>query len=158
MTTKKVFSLSSNLLRVGVGAICFRDGKVLMLRRAYAHGSGSWSTPGGHIEFGESPESTAIRETREETSVTVSDPQFIAITNDIFKSEGKHYITIWMKVQYVSGEASLTAPEESTEIGWFDWDLLPQPLFIPMQNLMAGKHYPSDHNHVMAMIRQSINI
>ena len=138
----------SNLPKVGIGVICSKDGKVLMIHRAHAHGSGSWSMPGGHLEFGETPEQCAIRETKEETGVDVVDPQFVAITNDIFESENKHYITIWIQVRYAGGEAMLTAPEESTEVGWYDWDHLPQPLFIPLQNLLAGKHYPLDHERI----------
>ena len=78
----------------------------------------------------------------EETGVTGANPRFVALTNDIFPEEGKHYITIWMLVDYAGGDAALTAPEESTEVGWFGWDALPQPLFIPMQNLLAGRSYP----------------
>lgn len=138
---------------VGVGAVCCRNGKVLMLHRLNAHGSGTWSTPGGHLEFSETPELTAIREFKEETGLDVVNPRFAAITNDIFPDENKHYITIWMKVDFLCGEEKLAAPEESTEIGWFDWDALPQPLFIPMQNLIAGRHYPVDHQSVMNLIK-----
>lgn len=141
------------LPKVGVGAICCRGGKLLLIHRAYAHGSGTWSTPGGHLEFGESPELTAIRELKEETGLDVVNPRFAAITNDIFPDEDKHYITIWMKVDFLCGEEKLAAPEESTEIGWFDWDALPQPLFIPMKNLIAGRHYPVEHQSVMNLIK-----
>lgn len=126
-----------------------------MLHRVNAHGSGTWSTPGGHLEFGETPELTAIRETKEETGVDVVNPRFAALTNDIFPDENKHYITIWMKVDFLCGEERLAAPEESTEVGWFDWDALPEPLFIPMKNLLAGRHFPSDHQKVMAQIRKN---
>lgn len=128
---------------VGVGVICSRNGKVLLLHRAHAHGAGSWSMPGGHLEFGETPEDCALREMLEETGVHGVHPRFVALTNDIFPKEGKHYITIWMQVDYAGGIAALTAPEESTEVGWFDWKTLPQPLFIPLQNLLGGKSNPS---------------
>jgi hypothetical protein len=47
--------------RVGVGIIITKGNQVLLLRRHNAHGAGSWSTPGGHLDFGESPEACAIR-------------------------------------------------------------------------------------------------
>jgi 8-oxo-dGTP diphosphatase len=122
--------------RVGVGVICLHHNRLLMVKRVNAHGSGTWSTPGGHLDFGESPESCALRELTEETGVLGIAPRIIALTNDIFPTEGKHYITIWVRVEHASGEASLTAPDESSEVKWFDWDNLPQPLFIPLQNLL----------------------
>jgi len=94
-----------------------------------------------------------LREFREETGITASHPQFVALTNDIFAAEHRHYLTVWVRVEYLSGEARLAAPEESTEIGWFGWDDLPQPLFLPMQNLLAGRHYPANHQAIMAKIK-----
>ena len=73
------------------------------------HGAGSWSTPGGHLEFGESLEECAIRETKEETGVSITDVKFRAVTNDIFEESGKHYITIWMQGNYSSGKAVINA-------------------------------------------------
>ncbi len=42
--------------RVGVGIIIRKGDRVLLLRRKNVHGGGSWSTPGGHLDFSESPE------------------------------------------------------------------------------------------------------
>jgi 8-oxo-dGTP diphosphatase len=80
----------------------------------------------------------------EETGVTIKNIRFFAVTNDIFEAEGKHYVTIWMSADYERGSAFVAAPEESTEVGWFDQSALPEPLFFPFQNLVSGKHYPVD--------------
>jgi 8-oxo-dGTP diphosphatase len=128
--------------RVGVGIIITRNNQVLLLKRLNVHGSGHWSTPGGHLDFGETPEECAIRETKEESGLDIVNVAFKAITNDFFIAENKHYITIWMQGDYQSGKAEVAAPYESSEIGWFDWDKLPQPLFLPFQNLLSGKCYP----------------
>ena len=69
--------------------------------------------------------------------------KFRVITNDVFVAEQKHYITLWFDAKYVSGEAKALAPEEESEVGWFTWDSLPQPLFLPLQHLLEGKTYPS---------------
>ena len=128
--------------RVGVGVIIKHGNQVLLLRRRNVHGSGSWSTPGGHLEFGETPEACAAREAREETGVEVGSLVFRAITNDLFPAEGRHYITIWMEAEYLSGEAVVAAAYESDAVGWFDWDDLPGPLFLPLRNLLDGRCYP----------------
>lgn len=127
---------------VGVGIIITRGERTLLLHRHHAHGTGTWSSPGGHLEFGESPEDCARREAKEETGLDLVDVRFKCLTNDIFQAEGKHYITIWMEGESEAGEAVVDAPEEAFEIGWFRWDELPEPLFLPLQNLLAGKTYP----------------
>ncbi len=133
--------------RVGVGIIITRGQQVLLLRRKYVHGAGSWSTPGGHLEYGETPDECARREAREETGVEITDVHFVAITNDLFESEGKHYITVWMTGLYQSGEAVVGAEYEMSEVGWFDWDAIPQPLFLPLQHLLEGNSYPANVLH-----------
>ncbi|HLQ30444.1 MAG TPA: AAC(3) family N-acetyltransferase [Ktedonobacteraceae bacterium] len=95
------------------------------------------------VDFGELPEETAVRETQEETGVTISDVKFRVITSDVFEAEQKHYITVWFEAKYVSGEPKAQAPEEESEVGWFTWDALPQPLFLPLQHLLEGQTYPS---------------
>jgi 8-oxo-dGTP diphosphatase len=127
--------------RIGVGVIITKSNSVLLLRRRNVHGSGTWSTPGGHLEFGESPEQCAIREACEETSVKVESLDFRGVTNDIFEAEGKHYITIWFQAKLWSGEAVVAAADEMSEVGWFGWDDLPTPLFLPLRNLLDGKGY-----------------
>jgi 8-oxo-dGTP diphosphatase len=128
--------------RVGVGVIVRKGDQVLLLRRKNVHGSGTWSTPGGHLDFQESPEACAIRETKEETDLDIRSPHFVAVTNDVFPVEGRHYITLWMEAKYQSGEPILNAPYESDAIGWFSWNELPSLLFIPLQHLVDGQCYP----------------
>lgn len=128
---------------VGVSVLVMNGDRVLLEKRQHTHGAGAWGPPSGHIDFGEAPEETAIRETKEETGVSISDVKFRVITNDVFEAEQKHYITVWFDAKYVSGEAKARAPEEESEVGWFTWDSLPQPLFLPLQHLLEGKTYPS---------------
>ncbi len=126
---------------VGVATIITRGDEVLLLKRKNAHGDGTWSTPGGHLDFGETPEQCAIRETREETGLDISEVKFKAMTNDVFEVEGKHYISIWMEGRYAGGEPIVNAEYESSEVGWFAWTALPEPLFLPFQHLLEGNFY-----------------
>jgi 8-oxo-dGTP diphosphatase len=131
-----------NYPRVGVAAIIEKNGQVLLVKRKNAHGAGTWAVPGGHLEFGETPEECVIRETREEVGIAITNVRFSAITNDIFPEEGRHYITIWMHGMLQSGEPRIAAAREVAEVGWFSWNALPSPLFLPMQNLLDGNGYP----------------
>ena len=128
--------------KVGVGVVVIKDGKILLGKRKNAHGKGAWCFPGGHLEFNESWEDCALRETMEETGITIKNIRFGTATNDIFQAEGKHYITIFMLSDYGSGEVKIMEPEKCERWDWFEWDNLPQPLFVPIQNLHKRNYNP----------------
>lgn len=127
--------------KVGVSVLIRKGNTILLEKRAHVHGAGTWGPPSGHINFGEAPEQTAARETREETGVSIKNITFRCVTNDVFTQEQKHYITLWFDAEYASGELKVQAPEEESDAGWFDQDALPQPLFLPLQHLVEGKVY-----------------
>jgi 8-oxo-dGTP diphosphatase len=130
--------------RVGVGVIVTKGERILLIKRKGVHGRGMWSTPGGHLEYGESPEACAIRETKEETGIDITGVRAIGYTNDVFEESGLHYITLWMAAEFKAGEATVAAPYEASEVGWCARDALPEPLFLPLWNLIRGKSYPPD--------------
>lgn len=58
------------LLRIGAYALCRDGGRLLCCRLAPDQPSpGSWTLPGGGIEFGEHPEAAVLRELAEETGL-----------------------------------------------------------------------------------------
>ncbi len=131
------------IARIGIGVFIFKDGKFLMGKRMGSHGEGSWSVPGGHLEFGESFADTAKREVLEETGVNIKNVRFGAVTNDYFENEQKHYVTIWMLADHESGEATILEPEKFVNQGWFDFDTLPEPLFLPWKQLLNSEFIES---------------
>jgi ADP-ribose pyrophosphatase YjhB (NUDIX family) len=54
-----------------VGVIVPRRGRLLFVRRRFEPYAGKWSLPSGFMEYGETPEETARRETLEETGLRV---------------------------------------------------------------------------------------
>ena len=128
--------------KVGVAIIINRNNQVLLIKRKNVHGAGSWSTPGGHLEFGETPEQCAAREAKEEVDLDVVNIRFRAITNDIFDDLGLHYISIWMEGKSSSGDPKIADDYEVEALGWFPWDSLPEPRFLPFANLLKGNCYP----------------
>lgn len=135
--------------QVGLAVVVERGGQVLLLKRTGSHGEGTWAPPGGHVEFGESLEECAVRETLEETGVVIGDVEFVAITNDLFPSEQKHYLTVWVEATYLSGQASVTDPDKVAQVSWVSWDALPEQLFIPFDNLLRGRSYPAATRYAM---------
>lgn len=132
-----------NAPRVGVGVLVWHDRKVLLGRRRGAHGAQSWSFPGGHLEFGEAWEACAVREVREETGLELAAISFAAVTNDVFTEAGKHYITIFMHGHAGSSAAERREPDKCEGWAWFAWSDLPQPLFLPIRNLLASGYAPA---------------
>ena len=130
--------MSQERPKIGVGVMVVRDGRVLLGQRLASHGAGSWQFPGGHLEYGESPEACAAREVLEETGLVVANIRPVTFTNDIFHDEGKHYVTLYMRADYVDGEAQVLEPEKCATWGWFLWDEMPSPRFLPIENLLAS--------------------
>ncbi|GAA3014151.1 hypothetical protein Sfulv_27670 [Streptomyces fulvorobeus] len=59
--------------RPGIAAaIVVHEGRVLTVRRRVSEGQLSWQFPAGEVEPGESCEGAAVRDTKEETGLTVS--------------------------------------------------------------------------------------
>lgn len=124
---------------IGVGCIVVRaDGHLLMVQNQ----RGFWSTPGGHLDFGESPAECAARETFEEAGIRVGAVEFVAITNDVLHDAGRHYLTIWMRADVADSELLIGDPAEIAAAQWFAPDALPEPRHVYFENLLAGRSLP----------------
>lgn len=115
----------------GIGVFIWKDGKFLMGQRAGDHGAGTWSVPGGWLEAGESWEQAAIREVKEETGLRIQNIRFVTATNNVFGSEQKHTVTIWLDSEWASGEPRILEPDKFIKQGWYTFPSLPSPLFEP---------------------------
>ena len=57
--------------QLAVSAAIFREGRILLVRRARSPGKGFYSLPGGRVEFGESLHTALHREVDEETAIKI---------------------------------------------------------------------------------------
>ena len=128
---------------LGVGVLILRDGRLLLGRRRGAHGAGTWAPPGGHIDEGENVESTARREVREETGLELGRTVIGPTTEDRFP-EGKHFLTTFVIADAPTGTPANLEPEKCEGWEWFRWAELPEPLFLPLQQLRARGFAPDD--------------
>ena len=147
--------MSTNTKKVGagVGVMIFSDGKVLLGKRhndpqkadSELHGEGTWTMPGGKLDFGESFEQGACREVFEETEIKLSEEKLkvISISNDIVKDA--HFVTIGLFCDDFNGEPKVMEPDEIVEWKWFSLDNLPNKIFFPskkiLKNYLDGKFY-----------------
>ncbi len=120
-------------IRVGVAALVPDGERLLVLRRAGAHGAGTWGLPGGHQEFGESPEQTAVREVAEETGLRVLAAARRGFTDDPMPEIGRHYVTLFVECRVVAGEARILEPDKATDLAWLTpAELRQRELFAPL--------------------------
>jgi 8-oxo-dGTP diphosphatase len=134
----------SRTVGVGVGVLVFRGGKILLGRRQGSHGAGTWSPPGGRLEYGESIEDCARRELREETSLELGPITFGPYTNDLFPEVEQQYVTAFVIAYDAVGEPRNTEPHKCEGWAWFGWHELPAELFAPMRSLIASGFAPRE--------------
>lgn len=115
---------------IGVGVVVRHEGKVLLGVRKSALGHGTWSLPGGSLEFGESFEACAARETLEEAGITIKNMQVVATTNNIATDGSYHFVTVWVVADYVDGQVRVMEPDKCAQWCWFTRDTLPEPRFM----------------------------
>ena len=76
--------------RVGVGVMILKNSEVLLGKRhedpekadSELHGEGTWTMPGGKLEFQEGLEACARREVGEETGLVIKDLEIFSVSND----------------------------------------------------------------------------
>lgn len=124
--------------RIGIGVLIFKQQHLLLGQRKGSHGALTWSPPGGHLEFGEALEACALREVKEETGLELAAPKLLAMTNDIFHQEKKHYVTIFFRADFPADQVVQNLePEKLIKWEWINVNTLPENLFLPMKNLLA---------------------
>ena len=88
-------------ISISVGAVIFREEKVLLIKRAKAPFLGEWSIPGGHLEYGEELEAGVHREVAEETGVKIDVISILDAFNAINK-RGHEVTSHMVIVDYVA--------------------------------------------------------
>jgi len=103
-----------------VGAVVFREDRVLLIRRGQAPAKNLWAIPGGSVKIGETLQQAAEREILEETGIRIRAARPIYIFDVIERDESEsirfHYVIIDLSAEYVSGE--LSAGDDAVEARW----------------------------------------
>jgi ADP-ribose pyrophosphatase YjhB (NUDIX family) len=104
--------------QLAVSAVIFRDGKVLLVRRARSPGKGFYSLPGGRVEYGESLHTALTREVDEETGLKI-EILGLAGWREVLpgtSATGGHYVIVSFAVRWVGREPVLN--EEHDDFKW----------------------------------------
>jgi 8-oxo-dGTP diphosphatase len=105
---------------IGVGAVAIKNGKILLVKRAFEPGAGKWSVPGGLVELGEKLSEACTREMEEETGIECEVLELINVFDMIDRDESNgiryHYVLADFLVKPIGG-AERQNPEV-TEMRW----------------------------------------
>jgi ADP-ribose pyrophosphatase YjhB (NUDIX family) len=124
-------------VRVSVSAVVRQRGepdRILLMRRS---DNEHWGLPGGYVEPGESVQSAAQREVREETGYEIEVGRLVGVYSDprvqvIDYGGGRRVHAINLCFEAVAGtQRELGTPDETLEWGFFAVDALPKP-FVPI--------------------------
>jgi len=107
---------------LAVSAAIFRDGRVLIVRRARPPAHGLYTLPGGGVELGETLEQAVIREVREETALEI-EPIALAGYRQAIARDGdgrieRHFVILPFAARWIAGEVLLN--DELAEAHWLE--------------------------------------
>lgn len=128
----------------GFGVLILKGPKILLGKRnvdpekasSLLNGAGTWTMPGGKLDFGESFEEGAKREVLEETGIKLNKVNVICVSNDMV--ETAHFVTIGLFSDDFVGEPKVMEPDEITEWQWFDTNNLPSPIYFPSARILEN--------------------
>jgi mutator protein MutT len=109
-----------------VGVILEKNNRIVLVRRRYEPQAGLWTLPAGFMEYGESPEQTAVREVREETGLTVEVSSLHGAYRGGSESGARVLLLVYL-AQIRAGR--LRAGDDASEVGWFEFGAFPELAF-----------------------------
>lgn len=98
-----------------MGAVCVRDGRLLLIRRGRGVAQGAWSLPGGRVEHGEALHDAVLRELREETGLRGRVDGLCGIAERVFGEH--HFVIIDYWVTVAQGKQPMAA-DDAVDVRW----------------------------------------
>lgn len=118
-------------IRPSVSGVVFREGRLLLQRRA---DNGQWGLPGGSVEIGETVTAALAREVQEETGFEVTIGRLVGVYSDprsqiVRYPDGRvwHYVNLCFLCDLAGGDPR-PAPGETLALEWFAPEALPADL------------------------------
>ncbi len=99
------------------------SGGIVLIRRKYP--PPGWALPGGFIDYGESAEAAAVREAREETSLSVQLVELLHVYSDPQRDPRRHTLAV---VFIARAHGTPQAADDAAEVAVVDERTLPTPL------------------------------
>lgn len=108
---------------VAVGAVLVDDDRLLLVRRGHGPASGTWSLPGGRVEFGETLAEAVVRELLEETGIEGVCGPLIGVVellpDDQDPDRSDHFVLVDFEVSILES-TDPEAGDDAAEARWVD--------------------------------------
>jgi ADP-ribose pyrophosphatase len=131
--------LSKEDPRVGVGILLVDEsGRLLLTLRRRPPEAGCWSIVGGKLDFLETLEQCAVRETLEEVGASISIDALLCVTDHLLPAEGQHWVSPAYLAHVSSRDTRNCEPEKTQDVRWFPIDGLPPNLTITARNAIEA--------------------
>lgn len=105
--------------KVIVGVLARNKNKFLLVRETLENGKDYWIIPGGKVEFGETLETAAKREIKEETGIEVKELKFLVYKEAITVEHGYHGVIFFFETYTDTIETSDDIEGKVIEAQWF---------------------------------------
>jgi len=98
-----------------------------MRRHNTSYGNGMYTVPSGGIDGNETAKDAAIRETAEESGVTLI-PGEVSLVHVMHrrKPDGEEWMDMFFKADSWDGEPRINEPHRFDDVGWYSMDNLPE--------------------------------
>jgi len=119
-----------------VAIILRNEQSILLVRRKYEPCQGDWSLPAGFVEWGESPDETAVREAKEETNLDIALQELYGV----FRARGElnyEILLVVYRAEILSGE--LQAGDDAMEARYFKLAELPDNIAFRVHRQILAK-------------------
>jgi 8-oxo-dGTP diphosphatase len=113
-----VFYIKNPLLTVD--AVIIQNKSVVLVMRKNPPFKGSWALPGGFVEYGETVEIAAIRESKEETGLDIGLDGMVGVYSDPQRDPRGHIISVCFLGHKIGGD--LVADTDASDVQYLEID------------------------------------
>jgi len=105
-----------------------------------------WLPTGGHVELGEHPKTTVLREAKEELGIDgeflYDDPLFLTVTETVGKTAGHTDVSLWYTLRGDRSKTIVADKSEFHSVNWFHKDEIPLDRTDQHMERFLKKLYP----------------
>ena len=138
--------------RLAAYAVCIDDGRALLVR----HRSGTWTLPGGRVEFAEDPLDAVVREVFEETGLRATVERLLGVDSRVIPAAERaipggpdhHNVGVFYGVHLAPGDIRIEDNGETLEAAWTalaDIAALPRSALVDVGLALAATRPANGH-------------
>lgn len=101
-----------------VDTVIIENSSILLIKRKNDPYQGFWALPGGFVEYGETVENAAVRETKEETGIDVKLDDLVGVYSDPDRDPRGHTVTVCFLGIKIGG--TLRSATDAEDARYFD--------------------------------------